>query len=111
MSSCSLIVFQGDEQTEYDFLNSWGGAARIWTSLFDRYVPKRHKDDGWLLSTMTPGDTRLWDLVKHPDIPKEYIRVFAWTFDYAIVSAKTSRSLLRTCGGLSEISPQRVLTT
>ncbi len=81
MSSCSLIVFQGDDQTEHRFPNSWGGAARIWTSLFDRYVPKRHEYDSWLLSTMMSNDTRLWDLIKHPDIPKEYLRVFVSTFD------------------------------
>lgn len=88
MSSCSLIVFQGDEQTEYDFLNSWGGAARIWTSLFDRYVPKRHEYDSWLSASCNPKDTRLWDLVKQPDIPLPYRAVFASTFDYAIVYRK-----------------------
>lgn len=91
MSYCSLVVFQGDEQTEHDFSNSWGGAARIWTSLFDRYVPKRHEYDSWFRSTMTPGDTRLWDLVKQTDIPLPYRRVFAYTFDYALVYRKDFR--------------------
>lgn len=80
MSYCEIIPFLGGKpKAGIDFGNSWGGSARIWTSLFDAYVEKRHQYDSWLVNN--GDDARLWDLVKRKDLPKFERAVHAFTFD------------------------------
>ena len=39
MTTTSLVEFvNGVADAQYEFQNSWGGAARIWGSLFSKYI-------------------------------------------------------------------------
>jgi hypothetical protein len=85
MSYCQVIEFIDNKpETGYDFRNAWGGHARIWNALFDRYLKDPLNEyDSWML---TRSQQKLWDIVKRQDLqPFERI-VMAATFDYAIIS-------------------------
>ena len=78
MSYTELIIFEdGKANYAIEFSNAWGGSARIWTSLFDNYIPKVNSYDSWL----TVKDNRLWDLAKRSDLPLFERAVHAFTFD------------------------------
>lgn len=77
MSYTKIILFkQGKMDRSIEFENSWGGAFRIWQSLFNTYVPKKSEHDSPLQDSQ-----RVWDLVKRTDIPKSDRAVLAFTFD------------------------------
>ncbi|MCK9434819.1 MAG: hypothetical protein M0R32_08400 [Candidatus Cloacimonetes bacterium] len=85
MSSCELIVFKnGLPDSSVEFKNSWGGATRIWSALFDAYVPKKDKYDSYLSSD--PHDRRLWDIATRKDVQLFERAVHAFTFDSFYVS-------------------------
>lgn len=87
MSTCAIIEFRdGKADTEHRFGNSWGGAARIWTALFDKYAkdPKIEYDN-WLTTASQPGNRRLWDLVDDPRLMEFEKAVHYATFDNFIV--------------------------
>lgn len=81
MSYCAIIPFiDGKPQTPVQYKNSWGGAAHIWTALYDKYISNR-QPGGWLC-----GDTdALWELANRQDLPVVERAVHAATFDYAII--------------------------
>lgn len=82
MSYTALIPFKNClPQGEIEFRNAWGGSARIWTSLFDAYIPKKHEYDPWLSSSSNGDDRRLWDLAKREDLPLFERAVHVFTFD------------------------------
>lgn len=87
MSYCELIMFRNGEPSDsIEFRNAWGGAARIWTSLFDTYMKDPSKGfDNWLSRCCNPQDRSLWDLAKRKDLPMFERAVHAATFDSAIV--------------------------
>ena len=81
MSYCAIEVFRdGKIDDEKEFGNSWGGSARVWSSLWDRYE-KKHEYDSWMMD-----DTRrLWDLDRDPRLQEFEKSVLVLTFDRAIV--------------------------
>ena len=86
MSYCSIYIIDKDGSArEYRmFSNSWGGAARIWSALWDHYVRDPNKEyDSW----MHGDQNKLWDLPKSL-VQKGCITpaiVLISTFDRAIV--------------------------
>jgi len=83
MSYCSIIEFKDYKPNkEIEFKNSWGGAAFIWTALYNKYLKDPEIDyDTWVGKT----DRKLWDLAKRIDIPIFMRAVHAATFDYATI--------------------------
>jgi hypothetical protein len=83
MSRATLIYFKdGKPDTMNEYGNAWGGAARIWNAMFDKYAKDPMKEyDSWI---MDKGD-RLWKLAERTDIPVFERIVHASTFDYALV--------------------------
>ena len=86
MSYCSLIWFRdGKPFAENEYRNAWGGAAKIWSDLFDTYLKRQSVPyDSWLMRC-AGNDTSLWDLAKRQDLPLFERAVHASTFDRAIV--------------------------
>lgn len=90
MSACAIIGFKdGAAVAREECQNSWGGAARIWTALFDKYCKKPDIPyDSWLTRGMLGGgeDTdELWKLAYNTDLPRFERAVLASTFDYATI--------------------------
>lgn len=86
MSSTSLVVFNNGVAARWiEYQNSWGGAARIWSSLFDAYIPKRHEYDSWMASG---GADLLWPLASQASISLPERAVLAFTFDRFYVRRK-----------------------
>lgn len=86
MSTCELVYFKdGKAACVHEWSNSWGGAARIWTSLYDKHLKDPLKPyDSWLGNG---GKNKpLWDLAKRTDLPNHHRAVHAFTFDFAMVS-------------------------
>lgn len=88
MSYTSMMMFRGRKpKTEIRYGNSWGGSARIWDALFDKYLkdPKLPYDT-WL----TGGEKAqaLWGLAKREDLPMFERAVHTSTFDRAFVLRK-----------------------
>src|SRR5690242_1122243 len=87
MSYCAIITFKfgrPDQQIKYG--NAWGGAAYVWTALYDKYL----KDpaiayDSWLTDFRENQGKRLWGLAYRTDLPAYERAVNFSTFDYAIV--------------------------
>lgn len=79
MSYTSLIFFKDKKPfKEIAFKNAWGGAARIWDSLFDRYLKNPNIPyHCWLQDK----GRDLWDLAIRLDIPLFERAVHAFTFD------------------------------
>lgn len=86
MSQCAIIFFEnGKPGHEEEFSNAWGGAARIWTSLYDKYLKDPLVEwDSWL-GASSKGPTKLWELAENEDLEMFERSVHASTFDYAIV--------------------------
>lgn len=97
MSYTALVPFKdGKACPEVEFRNSWGGAARIWNALFERYVPKRYPHDNW-----HADDFRLWDLAYRTDLPLFERAALAFTFDLFFVQR---HSFARLAGDLRKFS-------
>jgi len=80
MSYTQLIIFKdGKPDSDVEYRNAWGGSARIWTALFDAYVPKKHEFDSWLSNN--GDDKRLWELASRADLPMFERAAHAFTFD------------------------------
>tara|TARA_Y100000310_G_scaffold319966_1_gene375867 strand:- start:3619 stop:4155 length:537 start_codon:yes stop_codon:yes gene_type:complete len=74
----------GDAVAYKEYPNPWGGAAFIWTQIYDRFLKDHSKEfDSWLTSERNAQ--RLWNLVNDKDIPSKVRAVLAFTLDYAIV--------------------------
>jgi hypothetical protein len=86
MSYCAIITFRdGLPDWQIEFRNAWGGAARIWTPLWDKYLKDHTKKyDSWL----TGNQQRLWDLAKTPGLPMYERAVHVSTFDCFYVKAE-----------------------
>ncbi len=86
MSYTQLIPFRdGIPYHGPEFRNAWGGAARIWNSLWEDWVPKQTPYDSWLSGIES---RRLWDLAKDKEIPLSDRAVHAFTFDRFYVAQK-----------------------
>jgi hypothetical protein len=72
---------EGDTVSFKKYHNPWGGAAFIWTQIYDRYLKDNSKEfDSWLFNQQP-----LWDSVNDKAIPLSICTVLAFTFDYAII--------------------------
>jgi hypothetical protein len=93
MSYCALVEFRnGKADTEYEYRNSWGGSARIWDSLFNKFLKDPNdKYDCWLNEKRCKV---LWKLVDNPSVPLIGRIVLAFTFDYAIVKRDNFKRLV-----------------
>jgi hypothetical protein len=84
MSYCQIIEFRdGKPGQAYEFRNAWGGAARIWNALYDRYLKDPKKEyDTWAFG----GDhKKFWQLAERKDLPVFERAVHASTFDRAMI--------------------------
>lgn len=87
MSYTQLITFNdGLPERGPEFSNAWGGAARIWSSLFDKYLKNPAIPYDTWLSRLSREDNSLWDLAKRTDLPVFERAVHMFTFDLAYVS-------------------------
>ncbi len=83
MSYCAIIPFkEGKPQEEIVFHNSSGGAAFIFTALFNRYL-RTETETSWLWCS-----DKLWPLVESEDLEDFEKSVLASTFDTAIIRHK-----------------------
>ena len=85
MSYCALIGFRdGKPAKTVEFSNSWGGAARIWDALFNRYLkdPSGPEWESWL----TSAKNLFRGLAKRRDLERFERAVHAATFDRAIIA-------------------------
>lgn len=83
MSYCAIIPFKNGMPTaQIEFRNAWGGAARIWNSLFDKYL----LDPNIRYHTWLCGDqSKLWALSKDDSLSLMERAVHASTFDLAFI--------------------------
>ncbi len=83
MSYCQIIPFaEGLPQSGIEFRNAWGGAARIWSALFDAYL----KNPAIPYHSWMGSADELWSLAKREDLPTFERAVHASTFDHAYIS-------------------------
>lgn len=83
MSYCQIIPFaEGLPQSGIEFRNAWGGAARIWSALFDAYL----KNPAIPYHNWMGNSDDLWELAKREDLPVFERAVHASTFDHAYIS-------------------------
>jgi hypothetical protein len=87
MSYCEIITFkEGKPNDQIEFKNSWGGAAYIWTALFDKYLKDPENTyDTWLSRFGKDQGKCLWDLAGRKDLKSCERAVHISTFDYATV--------------------------
>lgn len=87
MSTCAIITFvEGTPDDELEFRNAWGGAALIWTALFDKYLKNPNIPyDNWMSRVSNPDSNDLWDLSKRKDLAMCERAVHVSTFDRAYV--------------------------
>ena len=83
MSYCQIITFKdGLPHRDIEYSNAWGGAARIWSSLFDAYLKNPAIPyHSWL----SDQGNALWPLAKRSDLPMFERAVHASTFDVGYV--------------------------
>lgn len=91
MSYCAIIPFR-DGRPRLDncleFRNAWGGAARIWDALFEKYLKNRNiLWHSWISS----DQQALWDLVKRKELPLHERAVHASTLDLAYIRRENFR--------------------
>lgn len=85
MSYCEIIVFTGDKPAGgIEFRNAWGGAARIWNSLFDKYIKDQNIPyHSWMNEK---EQRKLWDLANDERLQMFERIVHCSTFDRAYIS-------------------------
>ena len=107
MSYCAIITFKNSKiDAEIEFRNSYGGAARIWTSLFDRYL----KDDSvpydcWMNRACVDDGHSLWGLAKCKALSMCERAVHTATFDYAIVEKKNFKQFVKHLREFTQMHP------
>lgn len=86
MSYCKVIEFRrGKPGNSLECANAWGGAAFIWSALFDVYVKDKNIPyHTWL----SDENSKLWRLHTRTDIEPALRNVLRSTFDYALVYRK-----------------------
>jgi hypothetical protein len=86
MSYCAIVTFEnGKSARQMEFGNAWGGAARIWKLLYDKYLlDPTVKHDNWMSAASGDG-RKLWDLCRRDDLPMFERAIHMATMDWAIV--------------------------
>lgn len=86
MSSTKLVQFKNGIANDcMEYHNSWGGAARIWDSIWNKYGTKNDEYDCWLNAA---SDGRLWKLWKTENFSEPEQWVYFFTCDNALVARK-----------------------
>lgn len=93
MSYCELkkITPKGYIKTFKIYRNSWGGAYRIWDSLYNYKVTNKNKYG--VLYSETGECQKVWDLYYSNEISVEEKIVLGLTFDYAVVKKENIKKL------------------
>lgn len=82
-----------------EFRNAWGFPAKIWNALSKRAF----KDESaWLINRDPVFQRSFWDLWKNSALPKHWRVCHALTFDYAIVSRESAKSVAKCLRDFSE---------
>ncbi len=104
MTTTSLVEFvNGVADAQYEFQNSWGGAARIWGSLFSKYIPKQHEYDNWMQAA---EDKRLWGICKDPRLSDAERIVYAFSMDNALVKKEDFAAMAKALREFVEQNPR-----
>ncbi len=84
MSRTALIKINDRRMCgEIEYINAWGGAARIWTALFNKYLKDPNREyHSWI--TDYPNN-RLWELSENKSLTVFERAVHIFTFDNAYV--------------------------
>lgn len=84
MSYCAIIPIRDCmPQAQVEFRNAWGGAARIWEALFEKYIKDENTPyHSWLCAE---SHQKLWDLAKDTRLSLMERAVHASTFDRAYI--------------------------
>ena len=99
MSHAKMITIPkvGPYEAAAEYRNAWGGMARIWTALSDKYgIP-------WLCS----DGHEFWDLVEDPRLTDTERIVFASTFDRAVWEREHAQDLARLFREFSRTFPSK----
>lgn len=103
MSSTSLVEFKnGVADTCHEFRNSWGGFGRVMDSLFQKYVPKKHEYDSWLLAA---EDGRMWKVCKDERLSEAERIVYAFCCDNALVKKEDFPAMAKALREFTEQNP------
>lgn len=93
MSNTILIEFRNGVPEDYtEYCNSWGGAARIWNSIWEKYGTKTHQYDNWMEAAR---DGRLWRLWNECEceFSKAEEMVYLFTCDNVLVAKEDFKEL------------------
>jgi hypothetical protein len=105
MSSAYLVTFvNGVADSSYEFGNSWGGAARIWDSLFQKYIEKIDEYDNWLRAG---ADKRLWQVWKDPRLQECERLVYFLCCDDALVKREDFTKMAEAIRKFKELHPSK----
>jgi len=103
MSSTQLVEFRdGIAYGCTEYRNSWGGAARIWDSIWDKYGTKKHEYDNWL-SAATDG--RLWRLWETEGFSECEKLAYLFTCDNALVAKEDFKKVAIALRDFARIYP------
>jgi hypothetical protein len=81
------IPSAGEYEDLAEYSNAWGGAARIWTAISDKYgIP-------WICAD--PKSRKFWDLAADPRLSDVERIVFASTFDRMLWEREHAHDLAR----------------
>ena len=84
MSYCAIITFKdGKAKDAIEYRNAWGGAARIWNALFDKYL--KNPSIPYHTWICPRGTQALWGLAKNKMIPIFERAIHVSTFDLAYI--------------------------
>ena len=94
----------GDVEYHQEYGNAWGGHARIWTSIWDKYIKDHSKEyDTWL--SPSENQERLWASYKDEHIPIQVRVVMAMTFDRVLIAKAQFKLMATTLRKFMELFP------
>lgn len=103
MSSTRLIEFRNGIPEDYtEYSNSWGGAARVWDSIWEKYGTNLTQWDNWMTAAR---DGRLWNLWSECSFLKTEEMVYLFTCDDVLVENKDFKDLAVALREFAEMNP------
>lgn len=94
MSTARLFFFDSDNEIVdvKEYQNSWGGAAYIWSHIFDKYL-KEKEYDSWIYPE--ENSAKLWKLAYNKTLPFFVRACLFFTFDKIIVKKENFSRLAK----------------